>query len=256
MLRLNLLLISIISAVLSGCVSHESNSSEVPTVYKNSLNMEFVELPQGEFEMGSNEGIDTKPVHKVQLSSFMIMKYEVTNKQFEVFRYIKRSKLSPGDDMPVMSAKRQEVMEFIEWLSARDNVKYALPTEAQWEYAARGGLVGADYPWGDQWIDGKANIGGGDKRSKELATPVGSYEPNGFGLYDMCGNASEMVRERYYEYSSAVRINPLGPVEEPSDKPYLIRGIGIGEYFPQVWMRTMSFDDLNPFTEGFRLVIL
>jgi formylglycine-generating enzyme required for sulfatase activity len=222
--------------------------------YTNSLGMEFVEIPPGDFVMGSEKGPLSKPIRRVQMSRFLISKYEVTNAQFERFRKIKRSKYSPDDSMPVMAATRPEILEFIKWLSQKDGRVYLLLTEAQWEYSARGGLENMDFPWGSLWMDGKANIG--EKGSGPIATPVGSYEPNGYGLYDMCGNAAEMVRERYYEYSAGFLTNPVGPVIEPStSEPYILRGLGIGEYMPHVWDRNMSFDDIRPTSEGFRLAI-
>lgn len=226
--------------------------------FKNSLGMEFVTIPAGEFDMGSSiKG----PVHHVKMSAFKIMSTEVTNHQFDAFMRVNRSKHNPEDHMPVLEVKRSDVLAFIEWLSKRDGIKYLLPTEAEWEYAARGGLKGMDYPWGNEWggeDQGRAAVGRGlgNNLDNFVASKVGSFPPNGYGVFDMCGNAAEMVRERYYDYVSTPQTDPVGPVEEPSSKPYIVRGVGLGLLFPQVWYRDLDFDKDPLNYVGFRLVEL
>lgn len=242
--------------LLGGCSPQVHQGKVVKPDFVNSLGMEFVVVPGGSFLMGSEDGATSEPVHKVTLSSFLIMTKEVTNAQFEEFKKVKRSVYSPDDKMPVMNATRAEVIAFINWLSKKDGRTYMLPTDAQWEYAARGGLEGKDYPWGDEWVDGMANIGGGEKPGGAKAKPVGSYPPNGFGLYDMCGNAAEMVRERGYFYMSHPQTDPIGPVQEPSTSEFVVRGLGVDSFFPWVWYSSSNFDNLPPYTEGFRLVVV
>ena len=127
-------------------------------------------------------------------------------------------------NQPVTMVTYNDAVAFCEWLSAKERAPYKLPTEAQWEYAARGGLPMAPFPWGDQLADGRrANYA--DKntdfewRDRDVddgyknVAPVGSYEPNGFGLYDMAGNALQWVRDFYQEdyYRYAPEIDPEGP---------------------------------------------
>ena len=186
-------------------------------------------------------------VHTVEMSSFYMADKEVTNAQFEKFEPHKRGECTPSDDHPVANVTRAQVLAFAKWLGKKDGRKYGLPTEAQWEYGARGGIEGADYPWGDGLDESKALIGG------RLAKPVGSYPPNQYGLYDMCGNVGEMVHEAMYEYPNKAVIDPKYP---DAGDMHIIRGRGVGDYMPWIWFRDEDFDD-TPYPEtGFRLVIL
>ena len=203
--------------------------------------------------MGSTKSGVASPVHRVTLSEFYIMNTEVTNAQFEEFKKITRSPMSREADMPVMGIARPLVLEYISWLSKKDGKIYRLPTEAQWEYAARGGLKGFDYPWGNRLDYKLANFGSDSNRH---AMPVKSFAPNLYGLYDMCGNASEMVRERMYDYTSQEVVDPVGDEFEPSvDTPFIIRGAGVGSYNPWIWYRGMEFDDAARPNTGFRLIV-
>ncbi len=177
--------------------------------------LEMVVIPEGCFQMGSEVGDpDERPVHKVCLSSFKMAKYEVRQKFFQTVMGYNPSQYV-GGDMPV---------DTVSWEGARDYCKklgLRLPTEAEWEYAVRGGTQG-EYYWGDN-ITGKEanfcdstcdlnnrepNITDGFKNS----APVGSFPPNAFGLYDMAGNVSEWVldwmaiNENYYV---------MGPEKDP-----------------------------------------
>ena len=163
---------------------------------------DMVLIPEGWFIMGSNDGDeDERPVHKVHLDAFWIDKYEVTNTQFKKFRSGWRSH-SDNADHPVVN---------VSWYDARDYCKWAgkrLPTEAEWEKAARG-TDEKTYPWGEGISSTKANYGSGE------TTPVGSY-PAGvspYGAYDMAGNVWEWVNDWYDEdyYQSSPSHNPRGP---------------------------------------------
>jgi formylglycine-generating enzyme required for sulfatase activity len=137
-------------------------------------------------------------------------------------------------------------LEFARWLSEKDHRKYDLPTEAQWEYAARGELVGCDYPWGDEDPDGRAVFGALQTK------PVGSFRPNRYGLYDMAGNADEFVKEADYEYTKAPRTNPVGPLK---GEFYISRGGGL-EFELKVYERFLHPADSADDDLGFRLVCL
>ena len=182
----------------------------------------MVLIPTGEFQMGSNDPEaenDEQPVHTVYLDAFYIDKYEVTNAQYKKFidakpRWRKKYLYAPyladwdGNNYPNGEANRPVV--HVNWYAAMAYAKWAgkrLPTEAEWEYAARGGLVGKKYPWGDDIDGSKANY---DLKVSDT-TRVGKYPPNGYGLYDMAGNVWEWCLDAYDPdfYSNSPRRNPI-----------------------------------------------
>ena len=180
---------------------------------------EMVLIPNGSFKMGDHfsEGKeDELPIHKVSLDGFYIDIHEVTVDQFNQFvnqsgydyrgDWNKVTLYSPGDDYPMNHVNWNDATAYAEWAGKR------LPTEAEWEYAARGGLKSKRYPWGDVTDNTKAhydswNDGNGTTKL------VGSFEANGYGLYDMAGNAWEWCQDWYGEnyYSNSLPKNPLGP---------------------------------------------
>ncbi|MEW5871145.1 MAG: SUMF1/EgtB/PvdO family nonheme iron enzyme [Chloroflexota bacterium] len=186
-------------------------------------------IPAGEFWMGCDESNPNEscqdeelPRHPVYLDAYQVMRYEVTNRQYQ--QCVSNGKcmlrVSQGDEnYPVVNVSWQDAVTFCAWAGAR------LPSEAEWEKAARGGLEGRRYPWGDEAptcetgaVNG-AQYGGCDGST----VPVGSFQPNGYGLYDMAGNVWEWVQDWYLEtyYSSSPRDNPTGPA---SGKYRVLRG--------------------------------
>ncbi|UCH98628.1 MAG: formylglycine-generating enzyme family protein [Candidatus Aminicenantes bacterium] len=184
----------------------------------------MVFIPGGKFVMGkelppAKEGEKEKyvnnPAHNVELDSFYIDKYEVTNYQYFLFCQATGKKLPVfwgmnefhcGLDFPnhpVVGVSYIEAQAYAKWRGMR------LPTEAEWEYAARGGLSGKKYPNGDELDDKLANYG----QHRRGTTAVGSYPANGFGLYDMAGNVREWVLDYYQTnyYLSSPGKNPQGP---------------------------------------------
>ena len=155
---------------------------------------DMVLIPAGEFQMGTNRIKDhdeAQPIHTVYLDAFYMDTHEVTIKAYYEFLLDTGhptslpesvSQFSPTDDHPVVGVSWHDAMAYAKWAGKR------LPTEAEWEKAARGGLIEADYPWGNDNIDSsRANYG----KINHGTLPVGSYAPNTFGLYDMAGNVSE-----------------------------------------------------------------
>jgi formylglycine-generating enzyme required for sulfatase activity len=187
----------------------------------------MVLIPAGEFDMGCNEGLeDEKPVHKVSLKPFYIDIYEVTNAQYQKFvdetGYKKPAHWTNNTlnapNQPVVSVTWYDAVEYCKWAGKR------LPTEAEWEKAARGGLIGKFYPWGDKITRDDANYYGVDgKDFWEFTAVVGSTTPNGYGLYEVAGNPQEWCADFYDAnyYSVSPAENPKGP---KSGKTYVIRG--------------------------------
>jgi formylglycine-generating enzyme required for sulfatase activity len=176
---------------------------------KNSIGMEFVKIPTGEFMMGCSTG-DTackeeeKPQHRVRITKTLEMgKYEVTQAQWKAVMNANES-VFVGDNNPVENVTRAETIEFAKRLTGRnDGYTYRLPTEAEWEYAARAGTTGATYAPLDQiaWFD---------KNSNDETHPVGGKKPNAWGLYDMLGNVREWVSDTF-----AAPYYASSPVDDP-----------------------------------------
>jgi formylglycine-generating enzyme len=186
---------------------------------------QLVRIPEGEFVMGSDDGYPAeRPAHRVSVSDFYIAKNLVTNSQY------RRFVLQTGHNVPYMDDPRAEWANWdrdsrsfpagqenhpvvlVTWVDAIAYCEWAetrLATEAEWEKAARGGLEGKLFPWGDEEIShGLANYD-----NQEGTTPVGTYPPNGYGLHDMVGNAWEWVSD-YYDakyYSRSPPRDPGGP---------------------------------------------
>lgn len=183
----------------------------------------MVWIPGGAFEMGSNQGaVDETPVHVVTLNGFYMDVYEVTNAQYRQFCDATGHSYptSPTDgyifgmpSYPVVNVSYQNALDYATWAGK------SLPTEAEWEYAARGGLHGKRYPWGDElplyqcnWRGYSAAIMANISNGRGTM-PVGSFDPNGYGLYDMAGNVWERCLDWYKNtyYNSSPQQNPLGP---------------------------------------------
>lgn len=195
---------------------------------------EMCVIPEGHFPMGDTENRDEGPVRRIYLSPYLIDKFEVTNRQFKQFisaspRWTPSAVSAPtylpywqNDRCPPQQDRHP--VHHVTWEAARAYAHWAgatLPTEAQWEKAARGGLQAKQYPWGDAPDPTKANWGRprwphcepgrpnepesfeGAKFSNPGTTPVGSFPPNGYGLHDVAGNVWEWCADwyspRYYD---------------------------------------------------------
>ena len=175
---------------------------------------EMVLIPAGSFKMGSSDGYDPeKPVHTVYVDAFYMDKYEVTNAQYQKFmratghrepKYWNDSRFNQPNQ-PVVGVSWHDATVYARWAGKR------LPTEAEWEYAARGGLEGRKYPWGDTIDSSKALYHQDSSTVKSVS--VGSYSSNGYGLYDMAGNVWEWCADWYGSdyYSKSPSRNPQGP---------------------------------------------
>lgn len=249
-------------AVGFGCSprSYHSNMPQDLPAFTNSLGIKMIEIPEGQFQMGHPR--HRPPVRKVQVSSFFISETEVTNLQYEMLvADFKRSPLSPGDHDPATGISRTDAQAYAKLLSEKEDLPYRLPTDAEWEYAARGGLEQKDFPWGNQRsLSSNCNTGLNGYPLKAVA--VKSYPPNAFGLYDMVGNAEEWVLDSFDElqepFLGGILVDPL--YQQP-DGLWVMRGGSFNSWYPYVWSAFPSAptDDPNDtflfYEVGIRLVI-
>ncbi len=184
-----------------------------PKTWQNSIGMEFVLIPAGTFMMGASDAgahSDEQPVHRVTISrSFYLSAYEVTQRQWLAIMEDNTS-FFKGDDMPVESLPWYDAKLFIHRLNQREKTTlYRLPTEAEWEYAARAGTQTV-YSFGDDVHQLPMYAWCGDNAEKKPQA-VGQRAPNPWGLYDMHGNVWEWVQDSYGPYSAQAVTDPLGP---------------------------------------------
>jgi formylglycine-generating enzyme required for sulfatase activity len=179
----------------------------------------LVSIPAGSFLMGCDCGQDNEtPVHRVWVDEFQLAACQVTNTDYSLFLRDTRDPPPPfwnapnfnHPEQPVVGVSWFEAVGYCEWLSARTNRRFRLPTEAEWERAARGGREGALFPWGDAPPE---SLPGYADRWKTGPEPVGRAAPNGYGLYNMCDNVHEWCSDWYAPgyYVVSPERNPRGP---------------------------------------------
>ena len=193
--------------------------------FTNAIGVEMLLIPSGRFEMGSAEsyaGQNEQPPTPVVLSCFHLSRYPITNAQYEAFDPGHASRRAPWADErhPVIYVNWNDAQAFCKWLGAQDKKTYRLPTEAEWEYAARGD-EGRMYPWGDwtavgqfaNFADARTNFPWRDVTIDDgfaETAPVGRF-PRGaspFGVEDMAGNVFEWCLDTYEAYKGKEAVNP------------------------------------------------
>ena len=190
-----------------------SSSRHIPAVIQN-LIANMVRVEGGTFTMGakSEQGSDAyddeKPTHQVTLSSFSIGKYEVTQEEWQAVMGSNPSNFN-GAKYPVESVSWDDCQTFIRKLNQMTGKSFRMPTEAEWEFAARGGNRSNHYKYsGSNNLSSVAWYG---DNSGSKTHPVGQKSPNELGLYDMSGNVWEWCADRYGDYTSSAQTNPKGP---------------------------------------------
>lgn len=157
--------------------------------------------------MGQSDGRDEeRPAHRVTVAPFRMCRYQVTNAHYAAFRKF----AFDCPTLPVTSVNWFDAVEFCAWLAAEWKMPVRLPAEAEWEFAARGGLEGKLFPWGDEPFSSRENYAARWRNGPE---PVATSEPNGYGLFDMCENVHEWCRDWFDAgyYAMSPEDNPKGP---------------------------------------------
>ncbi len=193
----------------------------------NPIKAELIEIPGGTFEMGRNDGPpQERPAHVATVQTFYMDRTEVTNEQYEEFvrdmnyeapsHWLRGKPLALQEKWPVVNVSARDAEAFAEWRSRRDGVFYRLPTEEEWEYAARSGGSFKLFPWGEEWTQNKAVM-------KEAETkPVGS-RPDGanrWGVVDLIGNVWEWTSSKASLYPG----NIAGEINEATKDWVVARG--------------------------------
>jgi formylglycine-generating enzyme required for sulfatase activity len=234
----------------------------------DTLGIEWVRIPAGQFYMGDNfdeGGADEQPVHLVALDEFYISKYEITFQQYDTFcretghEYPPTIGWGPGwvrADRPVYNVTWNDAMDFCTWLTRKTGESINLPTEAQWEYAARG-TDQRRYPWGN--TEPNCDLANHDCNIYGGSAVVGSnFGLSPFGLYDMAGNVNEWCKDYYdpFYYSYSPPQNPQGPTDFRNSNR-VIRG-GSWQVDPSLSIRSADRYGVNNLSKtthiGFRIV--
>lgn len=182
-----------------------------------------VRIPAGDFLMGSDKGQDCeRPIHRVRIDSFLLAETQVTNEQYG--RFLRATSSTPppfwNDQnfnhprQPVVGVSWHDAARYCEWLTAESGRRFRLPTEAEWECAARGGLKQKQFPWGDEPPQTLPNY---STRWQTGPEPVAQYAPSAYGLYDIGDNVHEWCSDWYDPnyYAISPERNPQGPEQSP-----------------------------------------
>ena len=162
---------------------------------------EMVSIPGGTFAMGSDDDLSEKPIHRVTIKPFAISKFPITVREWNACLAAKSCTYLPTgkDDAPVANLSRADAQQFVDWLSKVTQKQFRLPSEAEWEYAARGGTK-TKFWWGDQLQANTANCKGcNEPYDTSQPLKVGSFKPNSFGLYDMGGTVHQWVADCWHK---------------------------------------------------------
>ena len=228
---------------------------EYETIDVNGVRFKMIHVKGGTFKMGATPEqkgdaySDESPVHEVRLSDFSIGEMQVTQELWEAVMGSNPSGFK-GEDLPVENVSWDDCQEFIRKLNEKTKRNFRLPTEAEWEYAARGGNKSQGYKYaGSDTLD---DVAWYDDNSGNETHEVGQKKPNELGLYDMSGNVWEWCNDWYDDYSNSSQNNPQGP---SSGSRRVFRGGGWSRSARncRVSLRYFSTPDFRDFNLGLRL---
>ena len=244
--------------VLSPTTPSYPLSADVITIpVKDGINIEMVKVEAGTFMMGAtseiqNSSDDEKPVHQVTLTNDYYMgKYEVTQVLWQTVMGSNPSHFE-GNNLPVEQVSWEDCQEFISELNNMTGRKFRLPTEAEWEYAARGGKKSRGYQYSGS--NNLSDVAWYDENCGKKTHPVGTKRPNELGIYDMSGNVWEWCQDWYSSYSSSDQANPIGVVNG-ADRVYRGGSWCDEEGGCSVSRRLPDIQDSGHYDLGFRLTL-
>ena len=241
----------------SGSPSVASGSNAISIPVKDGISIEMVKVEAGTFMMGATSEMKDpydweKPVHQVTLTNDYYMgKYEVTQALWQAVMGNNPSHFK-GENLPVETVNWNECQEFISKLNSMTGRKFRLPTEAEWEYAARGGKKSRGYQYSGS--NSISDVAWYDGNSGSKTHPVGTKQANELGIYDMSGNVYEWCSDRYGPYSSSSQTNPTGAY-------FMSRRVGRGgcwdcnAWYCRSSFRNGSIPDSRDSGLGLRLVL-
>jgi serine/threonine protein kinase len=201
---------------------HQDRWSEhlgIPVTSTSTIGMKLALIPPGEFEMGADgaANLNEKPRHTVVITRpFLMGVHEVTQREYELVMGVNPAADIPkfsGPQLPANTLQWEEAAKFCEKLSAREQRKFRLPTEAEWEYACRAGSA-STWSYGNA-VEVVGDYAWTDENSNAMAHPVGEKLPNPFGLYDMHGNVWEFCSDWFGNYTAGKQTDPQGPPTGP-----------------------------------------
>ncbi len=202
------------------CPALSAQDSIITVRLGDGMAFDLVWVEGGTFTMGSNRarGVkynfqSAKPEHRVSVDGFFIARCEVTQALYHAVMGENPSKFTGGDSLPVESVSWDEAQQFALLLSQMTGHRFRLPTEAEWEYAARGGKYHRRQPFPGSDRQGLDRAAWYCVNSKGATHPVARRQPNELGLHDMAGNVAEWCLDWVGEYSSQALDNPRGPAE-------------------------------------------
>ncbi len=229
--------------------------------YPNGIPLpQMISISAGSFQMGSTERNDEEPVHLVSIPAFKMAQTETTWKQYQVC--IDFGPCSSGDDAgfgkaerPVINVSWKDTKLYIGWINEQTGKNYRLPSESEWEYAARAGST-TKYSWGNSIGKNKANCKDcGSQWDNKKTAPVKSFKPNQFGLYDMHGNVWEWTDDCWNESYSGAPIDGSAWTTGDCGKRVLLGGSWARNYiYLRSAYRDWNYDSARYYSSGFRLV--